>query len=416
MLGRSERHHDRARTDGARSREEEGHVAARVGEHLSCCALERLAARLEQQQVCVVLRGESSQVLAGSWRRERRRPRDDPTVGQLGSSLPEGCGDRAELGRLRDLGQHELAWRVGAGQRLGQRQQLFESVRCAGHDEDRALDGDRGLGGGRALEGRIVRQDRLLERLQALARLEPELLVEQAARLLVRVERLGLATRPVEREHELAADALAKRVPGDETFQLGRDRGVTAECELGLDPLLDRRQPQLLEARDLGLREGFVGEVGQRGSPPQSERLFEQLRRPRRLRASSARDELLEDVQVELTSLNLEHVARRAGDQLVGLELLAQPGDVDLERLAGGRGCTIPPESIDEGLARDDLVRVQEENGHERALSRPPELEGSAVARDLQRSEDAELHGPPRATLHRAKRLEKSAGAAFTRL
>ena len=42
-----------------------------------------------------------------------------------------------------------------------------------------------------------------------------------------------------------------------------------AEGEVGLDPLLQADQAQLLEPRDLGLGEGLVAEVGEGRPPPQ---------------------------------------------------------------------------------------------------------------------------------------------------
>ena len=51
-------------------------------------------------------------------------------------------------------------------------------------------------------------QDLALQPLQPLTRLQTELLGEGQTKLLVDVERLGLAVRAVEGEHELAAQAL----------------------------------------------------------------------------------------------------------------------------------------------------------------------------------------------------------------
>ena len=92
--------------------------------------------------------------------------------------------------------------------------------------------------------------------MQRPAGLDPELLDQRPARVAVDVERLGLATRAVEREHELAAQALAQRVLGDQRLELADELGVAAERELGVDALLERRHAQLLEARDLRLGEG----------------------------------------------------------------------------------------------------------------------------------------------------------------
>ena len=56
----------------------------------------------------------------------------------------------------------------------------------------------------------------MLEPPQLLARLEAELVRQLASRDAVDVERLRLAAGPVEREHELRAQALAQRVRGGE--------------------------------------------------------------------------------------------------------------------------------------------------------------------------------------------------------
>ena len=139
----------------------------------------------------------------------------------------------------------------------------------AGEDEQSRDDGGRGRrpavarAAGGASTGSCSRM-LALEPLQALARLQPELLGERQAALLVDVQRLGLAVRAVEREHELAAQPLAQRMPRDERLELADELGVAAEREIGLDPLFERRELQLVEARDLRLCERLVGEVGKR--------------------------------------------------------------------------------------------------------------------------------------------------------
>ena len=49
------------------------------------------------------------------------------------------------------------------------------------------------------------------------------------------------------------------------------------ELELGIEALLERRETQLLESRDRGLRERLVREVCERRSAPELERAPEQL-------------------------------------------------------------------------------------------------------------------------------------------
>ena len=124
---------------------------------------------------------------------------------------------------------------------------------------------------GEALERRIVAEDRALQLLQTGAGLDPELVAECPPSASVRLERLCLTTASVEGEHQLRAQALAVGVRRNEGLELGDERVVVPEREVRFDPGLDRRQAELLQARDLGLGEGLEGEVCKRGSPPKCE-------------------------------------------------------------------------------------------------------------------------------------------------
>ena len=61
-------------------------------------------------------------------------------------------------------------------------------------------------------------------------------------------ERVRLAPGAIEREHQLAAKALAQRLRGDQRLELADEVGVAPERELGLDPLLEGAPAELLEA------------------------------------------------------------------------------------------------------------------------------------------------------------------------
>src|SRR5262249_25767656 len=102
--------------------------------------------------------------------------------------------------------------------------------------------------------------------------------------------------RPVQREHELSVQALTERVLERERFELADELRVAPERQIGIDALLEHRQPELLEARDLDLRERLVGEVGERRASPERQRLVQAVR-------IAACDELLESLEVELTRL-----------------------------------------------------------------------------------------------------------------
>src|SRR5919201_335613 len=126
---------------------------------------------------------------------------------------------------------------------------------------------------GLELEGDILAQDRLVQPAELRAGLHADLIDQQPPRLAVRLQRLGLAPAPIQREHPLAAQALTQRMQGDQRLELRDEVGVTAERQIGVDPPLQGGGALLLEPGDLGLREALVGDVGQRRTTPQPERL-----------------------------------------------------------------------------------------------------------------------------------------------
>ena len=123
----------------------------------------------------------------------------------------------------------------------------------------------------------------------ALARFEPELLARRCAAVLEDAERVGLPTGPVQREHEQAPEPLAQRMRGDELFELDDHALVPTERELEVEPLLDRREPQLGQPRDGRRRELLVGEVGKRVAAPQRVGFGEQRRRRVRITVDRGR-------------------------------------------------------------------------------------------------------------------------------
>jgi hypothetical protein len=92
-----------------------------------------------------------------------------------------------------------------------------------------------------------VIQDRALQLAQRLARLDPQLANERPAPVLVDLERLRLPPDAVKGEHQLGAQALAQRMLSDEPVELGHEIQVAPECQLGADPVLERRDAKLLE-------------------------------------------------------------------------------------------------------------------------------------------------------------------------
>ena len=115
-------------------------------------------------------------------------------------------------------------------------------------------------------------QDLPLELEQGGSGLEPQLVDQPPAAFGEHLERLRLATRPVERQHECSAQALLVRMLGREALELGQHLVMSAQLELRLDPLLDRVQPHALEARGLDTGERLVAEVDERLAAKQRQR------------------------------------------------------------------------------------------------------------------------------------------------
>ena len=77
-----------------------------------------------------------------------------------------------------------------------------------------------------------MRQDRLLEIAQPLARLDPKLIDQRPACVLVGLQRVRLAVGAIKREHQLRAQALAVGMLGDQRLEPPDDLGMCAQREL----------------------------------------------------------------------------------------------------------------------------------------------------------------------------------------
>src|SRR5436190_18667388 len=103
------------------------------------------------------------------------------------------------------------------------------------------------------LQRGFLSQHRAVQLLELAARLDPQLVDEQLATRLIGVERLRLPPGAIEGEHVVASEPLAHRVLLLETLELADELAVAFGREMRLDTLLERRQPKLLEVRDVRL-------------------------------------------------------------------------------------------------------------------------------------------------------------------
>jgi len=127
-----------------------------------------------------------------------------------------------------------------------------------------------------------------------------------------------MASGAVQGQHQLTAETLSERVPADERLELGDELVVPAECEVGVDAILQARELLLCEPSALPLRERLL-ELGKRRAAPECQ-CFPQPRcrfldsaLPERIAAPCG--QLLELAQVEGVSIERDLVARSASPQ-----------------------------------------------------------------------------------------------------
>jgi hypothetical protein len=179
---------------------------------------------------------------------------------------------------------------------------------------------------------------------------------------------------------------------------------VTTERKLGLDSILGGRQPQLLEPGGLDPSEWSIGEIDERGPAPQRERFAQLLSR---LRGVACRevgpcllDDALEPIRVQLPGLDAKQVAGTAGDEQLGLQEPAQLRDAVLDDLGRCRRRIALPELVNQAIARDDLVCMQQENRQQLALAHSAQLDRTISRADLEGAEDPILHLVSREITH----------------
>jgi hypothetical protein len=98
-------------------------------------------------------------------------------------------------------------------------------------------------------------------------------------------------------------------------------------------------------------------------------------------------------VDVRVSGPDAQLVAGTVGDEnAVGPESPAQPGNVVLDDLRGGRGRPLAPELVHQPFGRDGLVGLQEEQGEQCTLLAAAKRDRAAAVAHLQRAEDEEFH------------------------
>jgi hypothetical protein len=212
----------------------------------------------------------------------------------------------------------------------------------------------------------ILREDRLLKPLERRAGFDAELVDQQRSRDPVQNQGVGLAPAPVQRQHQLRTQPLPQGMLGDQPLELGHQLGMPAQCQVCLQALLQRSQSQLLQLRDRGLRERLVGELVQRRTPPQPQRLPQPSSLGGDRRLGRLRHETTEPVGIDLVAVDGQQVPGRARLQhrrrlaaIRWLEPLPQRGHQPMECLGGGRRWRLAPQLVDQPIGGNDLAGTQ---------------------------------------------------------
>src|SRR5262249_7335314 len=166
-----------------------------------------------------------------------------------------------------------------------------------------------------------------------------------------------------------------QRVLTYEQIQLAENLLVASERKVAIDPVHQRHESQLVELRDLVASARLELEAGERGAAPEREGLLESVPGAVELTGRAvlrrARNEPLSAAGVEPLRLNLHAVTTGCGCDRISAcaaERLAELRDIDVDRSARGRRRGLPPQVVNKALARDELVRMQEENAEDESL------------------------------------------------
>ena len=222
-------------------------------------------------------------------------------------------------------------------------------------------------------------------------RLDAEFVDEQRTGTRVDAQRLGLASRPVQREHLESAQVLAERMVGGERIEVSDDLDVLAEPEPCLVEQRLRLEAQFGQPGDRGSQRVAVTEARVRGPAPRGQCIPQRRRRCRRIGRNGPAgglDGLLEPLGVDRDGVGIEDVATRRGTQreLVA-ERATQVRHVDLDGLARRRRRVVAPQPVDQGVPRHHGAGTSDEERQQQGRLRASHIDGSATETNGERSQ-----------------------------
>jgi hypothetical protein len=185
----------------------------------------------------------------------------------------------------------------------------------------------------------------------------------------------------------------------DQHVQLAEHLLVPSEREIAVDPVHQRRQPQLVELRHLVAPVRLEQQSGEGRAAPErngfAQELGSRLELAHGCALTRGRKKLLHVREVEFVGIDTKAVAAVRGRNRVETvtgQCLPQLRDVDVDRLSRGGRRRLTPELVDQALARDELVRMQKQDPQDKPLLQPGQRDRLALVDHFQWSEDPVLH------------------------
>ena len=202
----------------------------------------------------------------------------------------------------------------------------------------------------------------------------------------------------------MGAQPLSQRVIGDELAELGDQRGVLLQPEVGIDAVLERDHASLPQADGRTQRELAVGELGQGRTAPQGERGLQRLTCADGVACVEPSGAFvrqdLEPPEVHLVGADVQPVAGRIGHEprrcvlgvAVRFERTPQPRDVALERSERRCRRVVAPQRVDQRVGGDRPAASHCEHRDDEPRLRSPQVDDLSVDAQLERPEDRDLY------------------------
>jgi hypothetical protein len=210
-------------------------------------------------------------------------------------------------------------------------------------------------------------------------------------------------SRPTNRATS-AGNCRPVRVAGREFSQVVDEPVLVSQPQFGVEALLDRPQPRLVQPTAELIADIVGGDVGQGRSSPQGQRLAQDPGCfPIVGGQARSLDRTAEAVDVDLLRIAVEHVPLATSGQvgvgppvaLIG-QRAPQAADMALHDAPGGGRWPVRPEHADQAADRYQLIGLQQQHGQYEPLLSITEFNGVASGERLYRTQQPELHSAPR--------------------